>query len=219
MPTIHPDATFVAVSSSGERASAGANEECRGRVRVNETDAGIRSAYTTSLGRPETSAPPPIPQASACTTYAATKRSPRWVTVTDGRCDRRQKRRRDELHRGDDARLGRAPLAVRVDDHRDPGRPFGTVEQREGRLDPAQRAVAEDNEEDAQHRRRVRTHAVHDRERPGRPGCGGTVGQTANDLMILAACLPASPPTGGVSAAGAPPSRSRPRRKRRRRAS
>ena len=35
--SIHPDATFVAVSSSGVRASAGANADCVGRVIVNAT--------------------------------------------------------------------------------------------------------------------------------------------------------------------------------------
>ena len=76
MPAIHPDATLVAVSSAGERARAGANDECSGRVSVNETVAGIRSAYTTMFGPPKASATPPTPQATACTRYAATSARP-----------------------------------------------------------------------------------------------------------------------------------------------
>jgi hypothetical protein len=46
--SIHPEATFVAVSSSGVRATAGANDDCVGRVIVNTIEGPRRRTYTIS---------------------------------------------------------------------------------------------------------------------------------------------------------------------------
>ena len=67
--------------------------------------------------------------------------------VAGGRRNRRDDRSRHELDGRDDRRLRRAATAVRVDEHRDPRRPFGGVERGERELDPAQLPVAEDGSE------------------------------------------------------------------------
>ena len=64
--SIHPDATFVAVSSSGERASAGANADCVGRVIVNASEGPRSRAYTISGCAPANSATATTAQVTPC---------------------------------------------------------------------------------------------------------------------------------------------------------
>jgi len=56
--------------------------------------------------------------------------------VAETGAERREERRWNELDHRDEPGSRRAAAVVRVHEHRDPGRPLGHVERREGEGDP-----------------------------------------------------------------------------------
>ena len=135
---------------------------------LNETEAGNEERVDDILGNIRDEGDPTDPARGSLHGVGRQERSSRRLAVTDRRGNRREERRRHELHCGDDPGLRGATLPVGEDDHRDPRGPLRAVEHRERRLDTTELSVPGNHSQHVEHCGRIRPYATYDRERPSR---------------------------------------------------